>query len=344
MIRKRWLVGVIVVVVVAVLTLRSVWIPGDPLFRGRPVSVWVAEIGERDEQEVERWRSYGDKGVRALMVGLRQANRPGYALYLKTWRSMMRHAPMIAKRLPNPGDDTTVGDRMRILSLLGRLQTPEAVGAISLVTHSLSDRSDSVHSSAANFLWSVAENPELFALASDRQKRRAMRGLCEVALGDGNWGARNNAVGALQFFTYDKERLVPTLWPCLQDQEVQVRIMAAESLFRLASDPSVSQKLVPVAIEILQEPDDQIAHRGAELLGAMAVSPDLSIPALVDGLRSEESLVASVSAGALSAFTNRADSLVPVLLESAAREDSQISRLWLTNALERLDPKRAYGW
>ena len=68
----------------------------------------------------------------------------------------------------------------------------------------------------------------------------------------------------------------------------------------------IADQVVPIVIEILKNPDDQVAYQAAQLLGEMGVEPALAVPALTQAAQSTNALVASTAKRALAQFQEEA--------------------------------------
>ena len=135
--------------------------------------------------------------------------------------------------------------------------------------------------------------------------------------------------------------VIPALTNALNDPMPQVRIVAAESLYRVAIDAVTTAGVVPVVIAVLRNPDDQIASRAAQLLGKMGKHPALTVPALIERVRGTNSLVASSAASALGSFPEHADLIVPVLLQAYQNTNGVVSRRATGRALKKIAPETA---
>ena len=79
-------------------------------------------------------------------------------------------------------------------------------------------------------------------------------------------------------------------------------------------------------VEILKNPNDQIAYRAAELLGKLTSEPAVSVPALIGGTRSTNDLVAIYSMSALVKFREPLEIIVPVLTNSLTHSNKYMRR------------------
>jgi HEAT repeat protein len=74
-----------------------------------------------------------------------------------------------------------------------------------------------------------------------------------------------------------------------------------------------------VVIEILRNPDDQVAWQAAHLLGELEAEPALAVPALAEAVQGTNALLASAAAWALGRFGEQARPSIPALRKALAR-------------------------
>ena len=121
----------------------------------------------------------------------------------------------------------------------------------------------------------------------------------------------------------------------LQDPAPQVRLLAAEALNCVAPDAAEKAGAISVVIEVLKDPDDQVAYRAAEYLREFQRQPELAVPALIETLQNTNTLVACTAIWSLQRFTNQAETIIPALKKAAQRED--IVGGWAKRALKPLE-------
>lgn len=244
--------------------------------------------------------------------------------------------------LPAPRMDATRSTRMRVVSLLSSLGK-DAQGAVPAMARALKDEDESVRAIAITFFSDTEGEDALLNQMPVLQKRKLLPEFIR-ALGSGrNWGLRNNAALALKYYPEEREMVVPALTNALSDPMPQVRIVAAESLHRVDPGAAASEGVVQVVIDIVRNPDDQIAYRAAELLGRMAEQPALAVPALIESVQGTNRLVASSAASALGNFPDHAEVILPVLLQAYQDTNSVVSRRASGGALKKVAPKMAEG-
>jgi hypothetical protein len=76
----------------------------DPLFHGKPESVWIKSIVYTgDENQSRQWREFGPEGVRVLARSVDKADHPIQRVYRKVYRQLSTRLPGFWMRLlPQP--------------------------------------------------------------------------------------------------------------------------------------------------------------------------------------------------------------------------------------------------
>ena len=123
-----------------------------------------------------------------------------------------------------------------------------------------------------------------------------------VAMQDADSGIRNNAAVALRWYSGHAREVAPVLIKALHDPYIPARMQAAKALAAVDLQAGLNAGIVPTVIEILKDPDDQVAFQAAALLGEMGARPDLAVPALTVASQGTNSLVASTAKRALARF------------------------------------------
>jgi HEAT repeats len=338
---KRFLMVGLLAVIVAIAILWVIVRPRDPMFRGKPESQWIEQLAYRDDEQVKQWRGFGADGVRVLVRALEGANQPADRFYRNTYRRTSHLLPgKLIGLLPAPRMDATRSTRMKVVSLLSSLGK-DAHGAVPAMAQALKDENESVRATAITFFTDTEGEDALLNQMPALRKRELLPEFIR-ALGTGqDWGLRNNAALALKYYQDERALVVPALTNALNDPMPEVRIVAAESLQRVAPGVAASEGVVQVVIDILRNPDDQIADRAAELLGKMADQPALAVPALIEGVQGTNRLVASSAASALGNFPAYAEVIVPILLQAYQDTNSVVSRRVSGGALKKIAPGMA---
>ena len=305
--------------------------PGDPLFYGKPESVWISEIkygmsmsDDETKEQVERWKQFGPEGLQVLRRGLRNANPTATRVYRRIYRRISPKLPRIVlKMLPAFPQDKGQGARMCILDLLCRM-SPHGDEARDAVARALWDEHPHVRQTAINFfIWGENDKSLINRLPEAEKEKLLPAFLNAVEDSRQNWGLRNNALMALRCYTNGTTAITPALVNALQDPSPQVRIRAAEALNRVNQDAARKAGAVSFVVEALKNPDDQIAYQAANALRRFANEPQIAVPALVGALKSTNTLVACEAVWALQwSFQEHAEQILPAMREAAQRKDN----------------------
>jgi HEAT repeat protein len=340
---RRWLVAMLLAFIVG-LTGLMLWfgniepVSHDPLFRGKPESEWIKNLKYSDDQQVKEWRVYGEEGVQVLIRGLESANHPGERAY----RRFNRLLPASLSRwLPAPKTDSTQGTRQCLVSLLSSLGIAAKSATPVMIQTVRKDESDSVRQSAlCYFNSSEDENCLLNQLPAD-QKKALLPALIGAIQNAGNWGLRNNAALALRYYPEQREVVAPVLVNALQDSKPQVRLLAAQALNRVDPDVATKAGTTLMIVAITKDPDDQIASKAVAALGCPGSQPEMAVPALVECLRSTNTLVGCEAVWSLERsrkeFDAYSNEIIPALRSAAQRKDNVGG--YAKNALARWTPK-----
>ena len=238
--------------------------PRDPLFHGKPESFWITNIvyGGPDEQ-TKQWQEFGPDGVWVLIRWLNRANHPLERAYRKTYRQLSPRLPGgLLRLLPAPRMDSGRLTRVVVVELLSKLGRVAKI-ATPAVAGALQDEDPTIRMGAINFFtWPEDDNCLLNRLEPN-EKRKLLPAFIQDLQDSGNWGVRNNAALALRYYSEQRETITPQLRKALKDPAPQVRLMAAEALNRVTPATITNAKGVPTVIEILKNPDAQIAVRAA---------------------------------------------------------------------------------
>jgi len=220
---------------------------------------------------------------------------------------------------------------MCILSLLSQMSadTNCARFAEPSVARALKDGDDGVCGIALG--WYESGGP----LIGVETKRARLPDFLRLAQSDDQW-LRNNAAVALAHYRDEAPTVAPVLAKALQETNPQVRITIASALAHVDPQVAVKSGVVPIVIEILRNPDDQIAYRAAELLGRLVAEPALSVPALIEGTQSTNDLVAIDSMGALVKFREPWEWIAPALTNALTHRHARIRR-YARDALQQID-------
>jgi hypothetical protein len=305
--------------------------PRERLLRGKPESEWIKSINYYgDDDQLRSWRALGPDGLHLLARALDRGR-----FYRKAYRWIMPRLPgpvnaFLYPRLPKPSDSHS--KRMCVISLLSQLGK-DAKPVEPAIARALSDDDPGVRLSALGCyeqLLSAMEEKE--KLARLPEFLRAMQ--------DADSGIRNNAAVALRWYSGHAPTVVPVLVKALHDPYIPVRMQVARALARVDLQAGLRAGIVPVVIEILSNPDDQVAYQAAGLLGEMGAEPALTVPALAEAVQGTNALVASTAARALGRFREQARPSIPALRKALAHEHSGVRRDAAT-ALKQIDASHA---
>ncbi len=209
------------------------------------------------------------------------------------------------------------------------------------MARALDDEDVGVRQLAINF-FSGDENDKAPLNLIPTKDKRAILPLFIIAAQDtANWGLRNNAVGALGYYSEAADTVVPVLGGALKDPQVMVRMRAAESLFAIMPERMGEDEAFAVVLGVLKDPDDQVAWRAASLLGKMKIRPADSVPALITELDNPSSLVASQCAWSLEWFPQQKEIIVTALVKSYESTNHGQPFMPSLNTLYKLDPETA---
>jgi HEAT repeat protein len=235
--RKCIVLTALVVIAVSVVVSGLLRRPNDPLFHGKPESVWIEHLVYRDEEQVKQWRGFGPDGVLVLIRALEGAIRPSDRAYRQAYRGMGRILPDGLRRsLPTPKRDLTRSTRMTVVDLLSRL-SKDAIIAMPIMVRSLSDEDHAVRQIALTY-FTEGEDEHVLLNRLEAGAKAELLPVFIRAMQDDNLGIRNNASIALGYYPEQSQIVVPVLEKALQDPVPLVRKVAADALRRI--DPAAA--------------------------------------------------------------------------------------------------------
>ena len=144
-----------------------------------------------------------------------------------------------------------------------------------------------------------------------------------------NPSERNNALAALQYYSSQKETVVPLIVNALQDPAPVVRMMAVRALVKIDPQNTANSKSVSVLVGCLGAPDGFFRGADAEaatILGQLHREPDVAVPALIRALQSDDGYLRYNAAAALGKFGSQAEAAVPALTKALQDSDAQVRR------------------
>lgn len=271
--------------------------PHDRLLHGKRESEWIKGISYYgDETQLKAWRGLGPDGLHLLARTLDRGRS-----YRKTYRWIMPRLPgrlnaFLYPLVPKPADSHQT--RMCVISLLSQLGT-DAKPVEPAIARTLSDDDLGVR------LCALGCYDRLLPVMGQKDKLARLPEFLR-AMQDTDSGIRNNAAVALRFYSGFAPAVVPLLVKALHDPYINARMQVTKALARVDLQAGLKAGIVPVVIEILRNPDDQVAYQAAELLGEMGAEPALAVPALTEAAQGTNSLVASTARRALARFPKQA--------------------------------------
>jgi HEAT repeat protein len=209
------------------------------------------------------------------------------------------------------------------------------------------DESDRVVESALGFFNSSGDDSCILNRLPPGQKAALLSPLLRALQNSANWGLRNNAALSLRFYPEQRKVVTPVLLKGLKDPQPQVQLLAAEALIRVDPEAASKAGVTSILVAISKNPDDQIAWKAVTALGGRGsqLDLDLAVPALVECLRSTNSLVACSAVWALEyagkEFETYSNTIVPALISAAERTNDAAGHA--RNALARWKPSAAAG-
>jgi RNA polymerase sigma factor (sigma-70 family) len=259
-----------------------------------------------DDNQLSLWRSRGQRGVRVLV---RAVESPVY-------------------------DHST---RMCAASVLNQLadepKKDDVRSAVPYIIRQLNvEKDDSVRALELSFFEMPIQS------MSEKDKSELLPELIR-SLQSNDSSVRNNALVALQYYTSQKETVVPLIVNSLQDPISGVRLMAVQALNQIDPQNPASSNFVAIVAECVTGPTGNMPGTPNEaviMLGNLHREPDVAVPALIQGLQSNDVYVRQNSAAVLARFGGQAKSAVPALTKALGDSDPNV-RLWARKALNRIN-------
>lgn len=206
--------------------------PLDPMFRGKPESAWIANLGYYNDEQVKAWRGFGADGIEVLVRALDRRMGKGDRFYRSMYRQCAGVFPAsILAHLPSPKRDLAALERMRIVSLLSQL-SKDAPQAAPAMLRALNDENPSVRQIAITYFSQDEDEKDKKALLNQLDEK-TRRDLFRIFIGladETDPGIRNNAFVALRFFPENRNEILPILERSLQDSEPLIRNAATREL------------------------------------------------------------------------------------------------------------------
>ena len=271
--------------------------------QGKTESEWINSIVYNgDDNQRRLWHSLGPNGIKMLL----RAMRPPPDGLTEEQASASRQTRMGAAFL---------------LSQLGDYK--EDTSAVPYVIRLLkTEKEDRVRSIEISYFEMPIQS------MSEKDKAALLPELIR-SVQSSNSTERNNALVALQYYSSQKETVVPLIVNALQDPAPVVRMMAVRALDKIDPQNSANSKSVSVLVGCLSAPDGYFrgaTSEAARILGELHRDPDVAIPALIRALQSDDGYLRYNAAAALGKFGSQAKAAVPALTKALQDSDAQVRR------------------
>ena len=142
---------------------------------------------------------------------------------------------------------------------------------------------------------------------------------------------------ALRYFPEEKERVIPQLMEGLKNSDLRIRMVALISFVKLDPQEAILKGVVPVAIDLLRQPDDQIASRVAGIMGELQPASFLVVPALLQAAQSRSALLANDAIRSLGKFSGQASEIIPALKKLETNSDKAASTKLIQETIQKLE-------
>ncbi len=255
-------------------------------------SEWIKNIVySGDSNQTKLWHSRGSKGIQTLF-----------------------------RVLESPTNDHDT--RMRAASVLGQLgnEYNDKSAIPELINLLKNEKDDSVRALELSYFEIPIQN-------MDEKDKDALFPELIPALQSVDISVRNNALVALQYYPNQAQIVVPLLVKSLQDSNPRVRLTAVKALNKIDPQTAATSKCVAVLVGCMTAPPGRtpgVANAAVMMLGELHREPDLAVPALIQGLQSENAFVRQNSAYALSCFGAEAKPAVTALLKALEDSDANV--------------------
>jgi RNA polymerase sigma factor (sigma-70 family) len=278
--------------------------------QGKTESEWINSIVYNgDDNQRKRWHSLGSIGIKMLVRAMKPPLDELNEEQAITSRKIRMNAADLLGQLGDYKEDTSA-----VPYVIKLLQTEKdggvrglEIGYFEMPIQSMSEKDK------------TALLPELLHGLNSRDASE-----------------RNNALVALQYYTNQSNTVIPLIVNALQDSDPVVRMMAVEALDKIDPNDPGNSKSVSVLIGCLTASKAgsplaasrfQIeASQAATELGELHRDPDLSVPALIQSLQSDDNYVREQSATALGKFGSQAKPAIAALTKALKDSDARVRR------------------
>ena len=319
------------VVLLAAVLGTVVWMairPGDRIYNGKPENAWILSLtAPPGDAQMKEWQELGPEAVPILIHALERRNGPIQRTYGKIWERLPRATRM---RLGMPVAWERV--RSNAALTLGLLGVDIRRAAPSL-GRALRDENQDVRLNAARCLFNLmpALGPEKESLLPD----------VIVALGDTNLLVREQAAIFLGYFTNQSRIAAPALARALGDPQASVRLRVIFSLNRMNLDGLAGTELTPLLVRNLSSPEAFVRVVAAEKLGEMKSDPNTVVPVLTGMLDNGLQVDRFAAARALGMYGSQARPAIPELTKVFGETNEARTQNAVSNALIQIAPDTA---
>jgi HEAT repeat protein len=240
--------------------------PREPVYLGKPASVWVNSL--QNGFEPGAWRPLGTNAVPLLIQALGKRDGPFAKLYFKVW---LRLPAVLKKKAPKPVDAERVRSEGANAFDWYRGGSRLAVPAL---VRALEDESPTVRLNAASALGRICSNEKDLLQVSKQ------------AMNNRNMAVRANIVETLNICPWPEE-VTPLALRALKDPAPEVRFIAAKLLMRMDAQKAVKEGVVPLILKF-QSITNQSMVRHDDDFQVLSKAPALVTPPLVEALENQD--------------------------------------------------------
>ena len=326
--KAKMVVGAVAGLVLAT-SVSVVVVQKESLIDGKTESEWIKSIVYNgDDKQTKLWHSLGPKGVRMLLRAMKPS--PDALTYEQ---ALAGHGTVDGPVLKKAVAD--IGTQERAASLLGQLADyPDERSVVPDVIKLLRTEKDGQVRAIELGLF---ETPIQTMLEKDKA---ALLPELIQSLQNNASDERNNALVALQYYTDQKETVVPLIVNAMQDNSPLVRMMAVKALNKIDPQNSASSNSVSVLAGCVTGfstgDTPTAANEAVVMLGELHLEPDVAIPALVQALQGGQDFFRANAAAALGRFGGQAKSAIPALQKALEDSDARV-RNQAAAALKRIN-------
>ena len=310
--KAKMVVGAVAGLVLAT-SVSVVVVQKESLIDGKTESEWIKSIVYNgDDKQIKLWHSLGPKGIKMLLHAMKPPSAGLNEDEAIANRKTRMNAADLLYSLGNTYDDASA-----VPGVIKLLQTEKDAGVREL--------------ELAYFEMPIQS-------ISDKNKAALLPELIRSTQSE-DTSERNNALVSLQYYTNQKETVVPLIVNAMQDNSPLVRMMAVKALNKIDPQNPASSNSVSVLAGCVTAPPGNTpsaANEAVVALGEFHRDPDVAVPALIQALQSNESWVRANAAAALGRFGGQAKSAIPALQKALVDSDAGV-RNQAAAALKRIN-------